>query len=124
MGRVLASLTIMAGLAAMLWLGTGCDEGDGLDGLTVTPNAVTLSNVYTVVFTASIKGSLALPLEWRVSNPDIGVIQASSGSNAVYEAFRQSSPDSNGVYALLPGANVITARDQYGNEGSAGVTQR
>lgn len=120
MGRALASLTIVAGLVATLWVGTGCDEGDGLDGLTVTPNAVTLSNVYTVVFTASVKGALALPLEWRVSNPDIGAIQASSGSNAVYEAFRQSASSD----ALLPGANVITARDQYGNEGSAGVTQR
>jgi hypothetical protein len=127
MGKACVWMAVVAVAVAALSMGTGCDDGGGIDGLTVTPNSQILTgNVFTAVFTASVSGPLALPLEWRVSNPAIGIIREASGSNAVYEAYTQVRVDTNGVSSMgvMPGANVVTARDQYGNEGSAGVTQR
>jgi hypothetical protein len=65
-----------------------------------------------VVFTAQVSGNLALPLEWSVSNSGLGNIISASGSNATYRANSGKTGD-----------NVVTVKDQYGNEGSAVVTQ-
>jgi hypothetical protein len=51
-------------------------------------------------------------MEWRVSNPGLGLIVSHSGTNAIYKANKGAKGD-----------NIVTARDQYGNEGSAVVTQ-
>lgn len=54
---------------------------------------------------------LALPIEWRVTNPELGSINSGSANSAVYVSSGQA------------GANTIIARDQYGSEGFATVTQ-
>lgn len=110
----LLAMVAMAG--ALLWVGTGCEEASGLDGLSVTPESKTLggsSNETSVVFTAAVSNTLALPLEWRVSNSALGNITSHSGTKAVYVANSGKK-----------GNNVITVRDQYDNEGSAVVTQK
>lgn len=110
----LMAMGVVAGL--LLWMGTGCEEADGLAGLSVEPAEATLGpsvGVYTEVFTAGVSNSLALPLEWRVSNEALGHIASQSGTKAVYVANRG-----------MRGENVVTVRDQYGNEGSAAVTQQ
>jgi hypothetical protein len=112
---ILLAMVAMAG--ALLWVGTGCEEASGLDGLSVTPESTTLggaSNLTSVVFTAAVSNNpLALPLEWRVSNSALGNIVSHSGDKAVYVANSGKK-----------GNNVITVRDQYDNEGSAVVTQK
>lgn len=106
---------VMLGMAAFVW--TGCESAEGTDGVGLDPSSATLggssTNSYTQVFTARVNGALALPLEWRVSNPDLGHIISASGSNATYQANVGRKGD-----------NVITVTDQYGNEGSAVVTQK
>ncbi len=105
---------VLSVLALGVW--SGCEQAEGLDGLSVSPSTVTLggasNNVTTVAFTASISSPLALPMEWRVSNPGLGLIVSHSGTNAIYKANKGAKGD-----------NIVTARDQYGNEGSAVVTQ-
>jgi hypothetical protein len=109
-------MAMVAVAGAVLWMGTGCEEADGLKGLAVSPATVTLggSNAASAVeFTAAVSNNLALPLEWRVSDPSLGDIRSQSGAKA--------------IYTLNPGQkgdNVITVRDQYKNEGSAIVTQQ
>jgi hypothetical protein len=107
-------MAIMAVAGLVLWVGTGCEEADGVGGLGVTPSSSTLggSNASTQVFTAHVSSALALPLEWSVSNSGLGNIVSQSGSNAIYVANSGKK-----------GSNVITVRDQYKNEGSAVVTQ-
>ena len=108
-------MAIMMVAGVLLWAGTGCEEADGVGGLSVSPSSSTLgggSNAATQVFTAHVSSSLALPLEWSVSNPGLGSLVSHSGSNAIYVAN-----------AGKKGSNVITVRDQYKNEGSAVVTQ-
>jgi hypothetical protein len=105
---------VMMVLAAWVW--TGCESAEGTSGVGLTPSSVTLggasSNTSSVaVFTANASG-LALPLAWRVANPALGNIISASGSNATYRAN-----------AGAKGDNVVTVSDQYGNEGSAVVTQ-
>jgi hypothetical protein len=113
---------VLAGLMAAIvgsgcWLMTGCESAEGTDGINISPSSVTVGGASTnvspvVVFTASVKGALALPLSWRVSNSTLGTIVSQSGSNATYRANEGRKGD-----------NVITASDQYGNEGSAVVMQ-
>lgn len=113
---------VLAGVMAAIvgagcWLMTGCESAEGTDGISLSPASVTLggssSNATSaVVFTASVKGSLALPLSWRVSNSTLGTIVSQSGSNATYRANEGRTGD-----------NIITVSDQYGNEGSAVVAQ-
>lgn len=97
-------------------LQTGCEEAEGLDGLTIDPSSATLTtNGQTVVFTVTggiTNRTLALPLSWSVSDGSLGQILNSSGYSATYQR--------NGD-AL--GSNTITARDQYENEGYATVRQ-
>jgi hypothetical protein len=111
-------------LAAALLCGTltACEETEQGTAISVTPDtAVLTGSGDSIVFTATpaVDGlvtngvdSLFLPLEWEVSNPDIGKIQRSGGYSAVYE--------SNGRV----GQNFITVRDQAGSEGVALVEQR
>lgn len=111
-------MAMVAVAGAVLWMGTGCEEAEGLKGLNVEPPTVTLggsgSNAVTArEFTAVVSNDLALPLEWRVSNPSLGDIRSQSGTKAIYAANKGQKGD-----------NVITVRDQYKNEGSAIVTQQ
>ncbi len=106
----------MALAVVSLGIWSGCENAEGVNGLAVSPSTQTLggssSNASTVVFTAQVSSPLALPLEWRVANPALGVIVSQSGSNAVYRANRGARGD-----------NIILVKDQYENEGSAVVTQ-
>ena len=114
----LSLVCLVVGLMATgLWVLTGCESASGVDGVGISPAAVTLGGGSTnatsaVVFAAQVKDSLALPLSWRVSNSAVGIIISQSGSNATYKAN------------AVTGENVVTARDQYGYEGSAIVTQQ
>jgi len=107
---------VMMVMAAMIW--TGCENAGGTGGVGLSPSSVTLGSgssntTSAVVFTAQISGSLAFPLAWRVSNSALGNIISASGSNATYQANAGKTGD-----------NVVTVTDQYGNEGSAVVTQQ
>ncbi len=112
--KYFACLCVMVALAGSIW--TGCESAEGTDGVDISPASVTLgsgtNSTRTQVFTAKVKGDLALPLEWHVSNTALGHITSSSGANATYLANEGRTGD-----------NVITAKDQYGNEGSAVVMQ-
>lgn len=104
---------VMMAMATFVW--TGCESAEGTDGVGVSPGSVTLggSNATSaVIFSAQVKSPLAMPLAWSVANTTLGNIVSQSGSNATYRA----SPGHKGD-------NVVTVRDQYGNEGSAVVTQ-
>jgi len=111
---ILGVAVVMMAMAALIW--TGCESAGGKGGIGLTPASVTLggaSNATSVVvFSAQVSGALALPLEWRVSNSDLGSILSYSGSNATYRANTGKT-----------GENVVIVTDQYGNEGSAVVTQ-
>ena len=114
----------MAGLVSVImamaaWVWTGCDSAGGTGGVSITPAAVTLGDssgtnatASAVVFSAQVSDTLALPLEWRVANSALGSIISHSGSNATYKANSGRTGD-----------NIVTVSDQYGNEGSAVVTQ-
>jgi len=95
---------------------SGCEEAKGVGGLEVDPSSVTLSADDTSEVLEVVGGiadnTLALPLEWRVSDPSLGQIVAMSGRTAVY---RRTS--ANGV-------NTVTVRDQFEREGYVTITQR
>ena len=108
------SLCLALGLCFRFFV--GCEAAKGLDGLTVNPSSVILTpGTNAVVFTVTLNTtntlSLSLPLVWSVSNSSLGSIAGGSGFSAVYSATANL------------GQNIITARDQYGNEGFATVTQ-
>jgi hypothetical protein len=114
--KIFGISVVMMAMAALIW--TGCESAEGTAGVGLSPASATLGEsssnaTSTVVFTAQVSGDLALPLAWRVANPALGNIISSSGSNATYRAN-----------AGQKGDNVITVSDQYGNEGSAVVTQK
>jgi len=99
---------------------TGCETGGDTVALTIEPAFVDLtsssngaSTVLTQTFTATggIR-TLSLPLEWSVSNPNLGSIAASGGYTASYVRTGASGGD-----------NSITVRDQYGAEGVATIRQ-
>lgn len=116
--------TAMIGLVSVImamaaWVWTGCDSAGGTSGVNIAPSSVTLGDpsgtntaASAVVFNAQVSDALALPLEWRIANAALGSIISQSGSNATYKAN-----------AGKTGENIVTVRDQYGNEGSAVVTQ-
>lgn len=113
--KMMVIMTVMMVMASLIW--TGCESAGGTGGVGVSPAAVTLgvgssNTTSAVVFAAQVTGALALPLAWRVSNSSLGNIVSASGSNATYQAN-----------AGKKGDNVVTVTDQYGNEGSAVVTQ-
>lgn len=99
-------------VAALSWMIAGCEQTSEVNSLQIVPSAVTLTKTnLTQQFTVMSSGPLGLPLVWSVSNPALGLIMESSGSNAVY------------VSTGVAGNNIVTARDQYGAEGYATVSQ-
>ncbi|MEI6809137.1 MAG: hypothetical protein WCN95_10480 [bacterium] len=105
---------MMAAFAVMSF--TGCEEVTGLNGLSITPSSIRLnplsnSNYVDFAVNNSVSNDLALPIMWNVSNPALGYIDYRGGYKARYFRYPAS------------GDNVITARDQYANEGSALVKQ-
>lgn len=108
------TVAVMITLAACVW--TGCESAGGTGGVGISPSSVVLggssSNATAVVLTAQVQNDLALPLKWSVANPAMGSIISASGSNATYKANSGK-----------PGDNIVTVEDQYGNKGSAVITQ-
>lgn len=103
-------------VAAAFMLVVGCEEADGPEGLTVTPEEPTLSgDSNTVMFTVSgptnSGRNFMLPVEWKVSNPSLGWIGEAAGDRAYYH--RTSAG----------GDNVITVTDEYDRRGFAVVHQ-
>jgi hypothetical protein len=94
-------------------LGSGCEKVTGLQGLTITPSAVTLTpSTNTIVLAVTgVTNNLALPLAWSVEDSSLGTIVNSSGYTALYRSTDRE------------GQNIVTARDQYDNEGFATITQ-
>ena len=117
MKRVFSCLSVVAVVGFVIvfsMLQSGCESAEGIDGLTLDPANVTLStNGQTVVFNVTggiTNEDMALPLEWRVSDPNVGRIVGSSGYSAIYQR-------TGGAGSV----NTITAIDQYKNEGYATV---
>ena len=131
MKKLLSVLSILGAIGAVVvfpMLQVGCEEADGVDGLTISPSAhsffgdegrktftaysgAAVSDTNGVVSAGTSFSPLALPLVWSVSDSTLGSIVASSGATAIYERTA-----ANGV-------NTITVRDQYDNEGYATVSQ-
>ena len=105
---------IVAAVAGLALVGCETTKSEA-NVITLTPATATLTNDYaTVVFTASFSGtsnSLALPLQWSVSNPERGTITASGSMMAIYRATWRGEE------------NVVTVRDQGDNEGTAIVVK-
>ncbi|MBN1557974.1 MAG: hypothetical protein JW951_07490 [Lentisphaerae bacterium] len=123
----------LAGACTAAVLLVGCEEGSGTRGLNITPSVVELGKTEneetegtngttttettldetTVVFSVVSNDlrALSFPLEWWVTNPDLGLITSASGASAVY------------VRTWAGGVNVVGVRDQYGEEGYATVYQ-
>lgn len=132
----LVLILVFSVMASMTW--TGCESAGGKEGIEISPGVVTLSlgggtesttwpstdgstavtngstnnNANVVVFTAHVESELRLPLKWSVSNPGLGRILNSSGTKATY------------VRTSGNGDNLVTVKDQAGNEGTALVTQK
>ena len=117
-----ALLTLCAFALSIGFLITGCESGKGLESLFISPESVTLTATNkTVIFTAGgeslstndtgVVTSLARPLQWYVSDPALGSITKSSGTQAVYTRTSAN------------GDNTVIVKDQYDNEGFATVRQ-
>ena len=117
-----AILTLCALALSLGFLVTGCESGKGLESLFISPESVTLTATNkTVIFTAGGESlstndtgqvaSLARPLQWYVSDPALGSITKSSGTQAVY------------TRTTANGENTVIVKDQYDNEGFATVRQ-
>jgi hypothetical protein len=124
--------SVLTALAAAALFGVGCEKGTGTQGLIIEPAVVEFASEQveqdttngtvtvqvdgddTVVFTVTSNSlrQLSFPLQWAVSRPDLGTITSASGPSAVYVRGR------NRV-----GVNVVSAKDQYGEEGFATVYQ-
>ena len=114
------AVAMVTGLAVGVIL-SGCDSAGGLNGLQVSPDSATLSSSNRVLkISAQIQSDLALPLQWSVSAPSLGSL-FSAGSNAVYTA--SFSEESNQV-SLATGNQIVTVKDQYGNEGVCAIVQQ
>ncbi|MDI6774537.1 MAG: hypothetical protein QME60_03960 [Verrucomicrobiota bacterium] len=115
MGRYLVCWLALGLAAAGL---TGCEQGNGLDELNLAPSSATLfhdnNGVDFVVEgdTNATRDSLALPLEWSVSDASLGVILYYSGWTARY---RRNAAD---------GENTITVENQFGQKGHAVIRQK
>ena len=100
----------------------GCDDADVTSVITVTPDSVELARGEAVLLTAHLpegrgadgaeEDAIYLPLVWSVNNPELGVIVASSGYDAVYASLGRS------------GQNVVFVKDQRRREGLAVINQR
>lgn len=114
----LAGVCLVCALAAFAVVNfAGCEEATGLTDLTISPQYVQFksfavsSNYVDFVASTVVSNDLALPIAWSVSKPELGYISESAGYRARYVRYQAN------------GDNVITAIDQYGNQGSAMVKQ-
>jgi hypothetical protein len=111
--------------ATLFWL--GCEETSTHTAIIVTPSEVeyTGSLAVAVFFTAEkapLPGQtdlstnrwdrLYLPLEWSVRDSSLGGFIAVSGYNAEYAGTGE------------PGLQIVSVRDQAGNEGMATIITR
>lgn len=133
-------LVMMVSAATLLM--TGCEEAEGLEIIAVSPASKEMTTRENSVWlTASFPGAtrsskasgdgtndtstvdafgnpvdpddiLHLPLTWKVTNPALGQIYASSGTSALY------------VRNAGLGVNRVIVRDQYDNEGYATIEQK
>jgi len=102
---------IVLGLAVGVIL-SGCENAKGLNGLQVNPESATLGSSNLVQnISVTLQSDLALPLQWSLSAPALGTL-TSSGSNAVYIARSGAL-----------GNQMVTVKDQYGNEGMCSIVQ-
>ena len=130
--RILA-VVLVCGMAAVTGLLTvGCEKGTGTQGLIISPAVVefasetqeststngttttTVDGTDTVVFTVVSNSlrELSFPLAWAVSRPDLGTITSATGPSAVYVRGQNRA-----------GVNIVSVKDQYGEEGFATVYQ-
>ena len=117
-----AILTLCALALSLGFLVTGCESGKGLESIFISPESVTLTATNkSQIFTAGgeslltndtgVVTSLARPLQWYVSDPALGSITKSSGTQAVY------------TRTTANGDNTVIVKDQYDNEGFSTVRQ-
>lgn len=124
-----AVMVVGCGLSA-LFLSAGCEEVNTDSALIILPDKAVLTNrgdtVTLTVWDAdyppppdmypsgitNLQEKILLPLEWRVSNPALGIIAAQGGYTAIYESSGRI------------GQNYIWARDRGGREGVAAIEQR
>ncbi len=107
---------VCAGMFAVVALIVGgCEKAEGLKGLTLDPDSATLGpedQTLLITVTGGVTNQpLALPLTWRVSDPDLGTIEHSGGHVARYRRSGRI------------GVNTVIARDQYKNEGFCVIQQ-
>lgn len=125
---MLAATTFLLAAGALMW--TGCDQTYGDDReMSVMPSMVNITNdkSWAITFyagefstdptwdymtnsSALASSNLFYPLEWRVSNPQLGFILSSVGNSAVYQSYQGAV-----------GANIVYCRDQAAREGQAVV---
>jgi hypothetical protein len=115
-------VAVLLAAGALMW--AGCDRFSSEDReIAIEPASVQLTNNvnWSVTFHAgeALTGTndvavastnLFYPLEWRVSDPSLGIILSSAGNSAIYRS-----------YAGKLGVNVVHCQDQSGREGSAAV---
>ena len=65
-----------------------------------------------VNLSSNLDSQIFLPLEWSVSQPELGIIRSSAGYVAVYESFGGR------------GQNIVMVHDQVGRAGIAVVNHR
>ncbi len=110
-----AGCGMLALALAITLLAVGCEKAEGLLGLVLEPGAATLGEedqTLLITVTGGVTNeSLALPLEWRVSNPALGSIEITGRASAIYRRTGRH------------GMNTVTARDQYKNEGFCVIEQ-
>ncbi|MBI3985453.1 MAG: hypothetical protein HY343_00910 [Lentisphaerae bacterium] len=107
------------GCIAVLCLG-GCDADDpfglndetnSVSGLTLVPDAVTLSLQATNVIRFVASDGTA-PYTWTLSNPSLGTLYTASNNTAFYQS------------ATNAGVNLVTVNDADNNTATATVTQQ
>lgn len=110
-------LTLWVATVAACLLTFGCERAETDRGLDVTPENARIAWEGSVTFSVALPESagrdreIYYPLEWTVSHPDMGTLQESQGSTAVYIAARRS------------GVNSILVQDQSGAQGIVAVEQ-
>jgi hypothetical protein len=112
---VLGGGSLVAVFSAIALFTTGCEEASGLGGLTIKAATTTLT-AETRTLDVSAEGvdqtnSLALPLVWSVSNPELGTLSGATGVTAIYTRTQQN------------GINTLSVMDQYENEGYLAIRQ-
>ena len=114
------TVAAVAMTAMLLWV--GCEKSTTDMTIAVSPASIGVTNNYVITFVASLPGAttnssgaaeqLDFPLEWNLSNWNLGTILEARGDSAIY----MTTPG-------RAGPNVITVTDQAGREGSAAIAQ-